>query len=84
MTKANQEYRYRQKPRRGNQPSGRRRKQVAAAPPAPGHKPEYAPRQREQVREGLRILAWIIARAHLRRVADRPDLSLSPDRRAGE
>jgi len=73
MTEANQENRYQRKPSRRNQPAGRRRKQVDAAPPAPGHKPGYRPQQREQVRAGLRILARIIARAHLRRQAGSPD-----------
>ncbi|MXZ90426.1 MAG: hypothetical protein F4Z05_02975 [Chloroflexi bacterium] len=74
MTKANQGNRHRQKPSRGNQPAGRRRKQIAANPPAQGDIPDYSPQQREQVREGLRILARIIARSHLRRRSD----ALSP------
>ena len=39
--------------------------------PARTAPPVYTARQREIVREGLRILARIIARAHLRREASR-------------
>ena len=36
------------------------------------HKPlsEYTPQQRERIRNGLRILAKVIVRAHLRRQAE--------------
>ena len=67
MTKANQGDQRRRKSKEGSQPAGQRRKQADAPRPAQQHRPEYSPRQREQVREGLRILARIIARAHLRR-----------------
>ena len=35
--------------------------------------PQYTARQREQVRKGLRILAKVIVRAHLRRQAELED-----------
>ncbi len=67
MTKSNQGNRYRRRSSRGNQPAGQRRGQVDAEPPERQHRPDYSPQQREQVREGLRIIAKLIARAHLRR-----------------
>ena len=35
--------------------------------------PQYTARQREQVRKGLRILAKVIVRAHLRKQAELAD-----------
>ena len=67
MTKSNQGNRYRRKSSRGNQLAGQRGKSTDAKPPGQGNQPDYSLRQREQVREGLRILARLIARAHLRR-----------------
>ena len=67
MTKSYQGNRYRRRSSRGNQPAGQRRGQADAEPPGQGNRPDYSPQQREQVRDGLRILARLIARAHLRR-----------------
>ena len=49
-----------------------------------GTSPQHTAEQRVQMQTGLRILAWIIARAHLRREADRPGLPPPPDRRGSE
>ena len=72
MTKSNQGNRYRRKSSQGNQLAGQRGKTTDAKPPGQGNQPEYTPQQREQVREGLSILARLIARAHLRRQAGSP------------
>ncbi len=72
MTKSNQGNRYRRRSSRGNQPAGQRGKRTDAEPPEQQHRPDYSPQQREQVREGLRILARLIARAHLRRQKGAP------------
>ena len=42
--------------------------------------PDHTAQERERMQTGLRILARIIARAHMRREADRADLSPPPDR----
>jgi len=83
MTKANESNQRRRGTTGATQPAGQWDKRADAAPPAPGHEPEYTPQQQEQVRAGLRVLARIIARAHLRWQTDRADLSPPPDRRAG-
>ena len=35
--------------------------------------PQYTPRQQEQIQKGLRILARVIVRAHLRKQAEQAD-----------
>lgn len=67
MTKSNQGNRCRRRSRPENQTAGQRGKPTDARPSGQGNQPEYSPQQREQVRDGLRVLARIIARAHLRR-----------------
>ena len=83
MTKTNESNQRRRGGAGATQPARQVRKAADAQSPARGHKPEYTPQQREQVRAGLRVLARIIARAHLRRQTDRADLPPPPDRRAG-
>ena len=56
---------------RNNQDKGRRNQTGRAATHPVAGSPVYTPEQRETVRQGLRILAKIIARAHLRRQAAR-------------
>ena len=55
------------KPRRG------REKSTSPATKTTKESPQYTARQREQVRQGLRILARVIARAHLRKQAELDD-----------
>lgn len=45
--------------------------------------PAYTPKQREQVQLGLRILARMIVRAHLRREASQGGPAPPPDRCPG-
>ena len=45
--------------------------------------PAYTPRQREQLQRGLRILARMILRAHLRREAPQGKPVPTQDRRPG-
>ena len=45
--------------------------------------PQHTPQERERMQTGLRILARIIARAHLRRQASGAALDPPPDRGAG-
>ena len=53
-------------------PAGNTRKSKRAAGKTPsGTSPQYTPQQRETMQQGLRILAVMIARTHLRRQADR-------------
>ena len=56
---------------RNNQDKGRRDRTGRAATNPVAAPPVHTAEQRETVRQGLRILAKIIARAHLRRQADR-------------
>ena len=56
---------------RNNKDKGRREKTGGAVTHPVAGPPVYTPEQRETVRRGLRILARIIARAHLRRQAER-------------
>ena len=56
------------KPRRG------REKSTIQEESATAKSPQYTARQREQVRKGLRILAKVIVRAHLRRQAELAEL----------
>ena len=64
----------REKKRRNQRagPAGDSRRRRSGSPGKPGTA-QYTPRQQEQVRQGLRILARIIARAHLRRQAELAD-----------
>ena len=55
------------KPRRSPEKSSRQ--EESATPTSP----QYTARQREQVRKGLRILAKVIVRAHLRKQAEMAD-----------
>ena len=53
-----------------SRPSGSNRKSGTAGRKTPrGRSPQYTDAQREQMQTGLRILARMIARAHLRRQA---------------
>ena len=45
--------------------------------------PAYTPEQREQLQRGLRILARMIVRAHLRREASQGGPTPPPDQRPG-
>jgi len=45
--------------------------------------PQHTAREREKMRTGLRILARIIARAHLRRQASRTASAPPPEQEAG-
>ena len=55
----------------------------ATGPAAKSRLPVYTAEQRDTVREGLRFLARIIARAHLRRKASRAESVPSPGWGAG-
>ena len=56
---------------RNNQDKGRRDQTGRGVTNPVARPPDYTAEQRETVRQGLRILAKIIARAHLRRQAGR-------------
>ncbi len=60
------------------------RKRTSTRNPNKPQKPSepYTPQQREQLQRGLRILARMIVRAHLRRVAS-PGPAAPPDRFPG-
>ena len=69
---------------RRNTHNNRRKTRTAATNPAANAGlPVYTAGQRDTVRHGLRILARIIARAHLRREASRAESVPSPDRGVG-
>ena len=56
---------------RKNNHNNRRKTRTGSKGPARAAPPVYTAGQREAVREGLRILARMIVRAHLRREASR-------------
>ena len=64
----------REKKRRNKRagPAGDSRRRRSGSQGKPGTT-QYTPRQQETVRQGLRILARIIARAHLRKQAELDD-----------
>ena len=69
---------------RKNNHYNHRKARAGTAGPAISTAPQaYTAEQRETLRQGLRIMARIIARAHLRRELSRARLSPSPDRGAG-
>ena len=53
-----------------NPPARSRRKSSQGETPAKRPSPEYTPRQKEKMQKGLRILAKVIVRAHLRKQAE--------------
>jgi len=63
-----------------------RRKTAAGAtdPSARTEGPVYTAKQRETMQQGLRILARIIARAHLKRQSSLPESAPSPEPRDGD
>ena len=72
----------RNKPER---PSGSSRKPGTAGKKALGRdKPQHTASERDRMETGLRILARIIARAHLRRQAFPAATELPPDQETGE
>ncbi len=56
-----------QETRKAAEPARQSRNCTDRQPPTQQDAPECTARQREQVREGLRMVARLIARAHLRR-----------------
>ena len=54
-------------------PRRRREKSSSQEAPSTPKSPQYTARQREQMRKGLRILARVIVRAHLRKQAELAD-----------
>ena len=66
-------------------PSGSNRKSGNAGRKTPGAtSPNHTAQEREKMQQGLRILARIIARAHLMRQASGPASTPPPDPKAGE
>ena len=59
--------------RDARKPSGRGGKSSGKGTSPQRKVTEYTPRQRERMQQGLRILARIIVRAHLRRQAEQAD-----------
>ena len=55
---------------RSKQPAGGRGKSSNKGTSPKRATPEYTPRQRERMQKGLRILAKVIVRAHLRKQAE--------------
>ena len=69
---------------RKNNHYNHRKARAGTAGPAISTAPQaYTAGQLETMRHGLRILARIIARAHLRRQASRAESASSPDRGVG-
>ena len=69
---------------RRNNHNNRRKTRAGATDPTITTAPQaYTAGQLETMRHGLRILARIIARAHLRRQASRAESASSPDRGVG-
>ena len=65
--------------------SGSNRKSGTAGRNTPGSTPpQHTDAQRDRMQEGLRILARIIARAHLRREADQATQEPQPDSGKGD
>ena len=75
MTEAKKRNRTAQPGKEAGQQAGRRRKPPDRKTSPDEPLSEYTPQQRERIRKGLRILARVIVRAHLRRQAelDGPD-----------
>ena len=67
------------RPSRSNRKSNNRKSGTACRKTPRGTSPQYTDAQREQIQTGLRILARMIARAHLRRQADRVAPESPPD-----
>ena len=66
-------------------PSGSNRKSGPAGRKTPrGTSPQRTAHEREQMQTGLRILARMIARAHLSREAERAAQEPPPDQGAGD
>ena len=70
MTEANKNDRPARSARDARKPSGRGGKPSGKGTSPQRKVTEYTPRQRERMQQGLRILARIIVRAHLRRQAE--------------
>ena len=58
---------------RRKQPAGGRGKSSDKGTSPKRATPEYTPRQRERMQKGLRILAKVIVRAHLRKQSEPDD-----------
>ena len=70
---------------RRNNHNNRRKTGIGATGLAAGiESPAYTAEQREQMQAGLRILARIIARAHLRRQSTGTAPEMPPDQEAGD
>ena len=63
---------------------GARKSGTASRKTSEGTTPQYTAPERERMQTGLRILARMIARAHLRREASRAAPAPPPDRGAGD
>ena len=73
MTEANKNNRPARSARDARKPSGRGRKSSDTGTSPERNVTEYTPRQRERMQQGLRILAKVIVRAHLRKQAELED-----------
>ncbi len=71
------------KMRRNNRNNRRTTGAGATGPAARTERPVYTAQQQERMQTGLRILARIIARAHLRRQSTGTAPELPPDQEAG-
>ncbi len=63
--------------------AGRERTSTRIPSSAQNSSAAYTPKQREQLQHGLRILARMIVRAHLRREASQGGPAPPPDHRPG-
>ena len=70
MTEANKNNRPARSARDAREPSGQGQRSSNKGTSSKRTTPEYTPRQREKMQKGLRILARIIVRAHLRKQAE--------------
>ena len=70
MTESNKNNRPARTARDARKPSGQGRKSSDRGNSPEQASPEYTPKQRERMQKGLRILAKVIVRAHLRKQAE--------------
>ena len=70
MTEANKNNRPARTAKDAPKPSSQGRKSSDRGTSPERASPEYTPRQRERMQKGLRILAKVIVRAHLRKQAE--------------